>query len=174
MERLPGDVSGGNSAIVPATGSMMPANAGAPVPNAAEVNPTPMTVDEGFFYQPVQAYFQFVQNNLTYMNEGNIDAFRREAEERHAQVMEQKVQQLYQEFEQVCLGELAEQRAEAKNRHEQMTSEFTGFAMSHSSRTRGHETEEGRNLAMQMQSLRTLQMQLRWKPSKEQTKRSHT
>ena len=72
MERLPGDVSGGNSAIVPATGSMMPANAGAPVPNAAEVNPTPMTVDEGFFYQPVQAYFQFVQNNLTYMNEGKL------------------------------------------------------------------------------------------------------
>ena len=89
-----------------------------------------MTVDEGFFYQPVQAYFQFVQNNLTYMNEGNIDAFRREAEERHTQIMEQKVQQLYQKFEQVCLSELAQQRAEAENRHEQMASELTGFAMS--------------------------------------------
>ena len=91
-----------------------------------------MTVDEGFFYQPVQAYFQFVQNNLTYINESNIDALRREAEERHAQVMEQKVQQLHQEFEQVCLSELAQQRAEAENRHEQMASDLTGFAMSHS------------------------------------------
>jgi len=87
-----------------------------------------MTVDEGFFYQPVQAYFRFVQNNLTYINEGNIDAFRREAEERHAQVMEQQVQQLYQEFEQACLTEIAHQCAEAENRHEQMTSELAGFA----------------------------------------------
>ena len=126
MERPPGDVSGGNGSIVPATASMQPANPGTPVPNAAGVNPTPMTVDEGFFYQPVQAYFRFVQNNLTYINEGNIDAFRREAEERHAQVMEQQV--LYQEFEQVCLTEIAHQRAEAENRHEQMTSELAGFA----------------------------------------------
>ena len=130
MERLPGDGSGIGGAMVPATGSMVPANTGAPASNAAGVNPTPMTVDEGFFYQPVQAYFQFVQNNLTYINEGNIDALRREAEERHAQVMEQKVQQLHQEFEQVCLSELARQRAEAENRHEQMASELTGFAMS--------------------------------------------
>jgi hypothetical protein len=45
-----------------------------------------MSVDEGFFTQPVQAYFQFVQNNLTYINEGNIDAFRQEAEERHTHI----------------------------------------------------------------------------------------
>jgi len=95
MERPPGNISGNGGAMVPATGSMQPANTGAPASNAAGVNPTPMTVDEGFFYQPVQAYFQFVQNNLTYINEGNIDAFRREAEERHTQIMEQKVQQLY-------------------------------------------------------------------------------
>ena len=36
----------------------------------------------------------------------------------------------YQKFEQVCLSELAQQRAEAENRHEQMASELTGFAMS--------------------------------------------
>ena len=130
MERPPGDVFGNGGAVVPATGSMMPASIGAPATDAAGVNPAPMTVDEGTFYQPVQAYFQCVQNNLTYINEGNIDAFRREAEERHTQIMEQKVQQLYQKFEQVCLSELAQQRAEAENRHEQMASELTGFAMS--------------------------------------------
>ena len=84
-----------------------------------------MTVDEGFFNQPVQAYCQFVQNNLSYINEGNIDAFRREAEERHTQIMEHRVQQVYQEFEQVCLGEIAQHRAEAERRHEQMTAEYT-------------------------------------------------
>ena len=89
----------------------------------AGTNPTPMTVDEGFFNQPVQAYFQFAQNNLTYINEGNIDAFRQEAEERHTQIMEQKVQQLYQEFEQVCLSEIAQQRTEAARRYEHMTAE---------------------------------------------------
>ena len=130
MERLTGDVSGGDGSIVPAAASMQTANAGAPVPNVAGVNPTPMAVDQGFFHQPVQAYFQFVQNNLTYIKEGNIDAFRREAKERHAQVMEHKVQQLNQEFEQVCFGELAQQRADAENRLEQMTAELTGFAMS--------------------------------------------
>ena len=39
--------------------------------------------------------------------------------------MEQKVQQLYQEFKQVCLSEIAQQRAEAERRHEQITAEFT-------------------------------------------------
>ena len=60
----------------------------------------------------------------TCINEDNIDAFRREAEERHTQIMEQKAQQLYQEFEQVCLSEIAQQRAEAERRHEQMTAEY--------------------------------------------------
>ena len=85
MKRTPGDISGQGGAIVPATGSMTPAHTGAPSDGSAGANPTPMAVDEGFFNQPVQAYFQFVQNNLTYMNEGNIDAFRLEAEERHTQ-----------------------------------------------------------------------------------------
>ena len=90
----------------------------------AGATPTPMSVDEGFFTQPVQAYFQFVQNNLTYINEGNIDAFRQEAEERHTQLMEQKLQQLYQEFEGICLSEMAHQRAEAERRHEHLVSEY--------------------------------------------------
>ena len=37
--------------------------------------------------------------------------------------MEQKVQQLYQEFEQVCLSEIAQQRAEAERRYAHMTAE---------------------------------------------------
>jgi hypothetical protein len=46
---------------------MTPAHTGAPSDVSAGANPTPMTVNEGFFNQPVQAYFQFVQNNLTYI-----------------------------------------------------------------------------------------------------------
>ena len=53
-----------------------------------------MIEDEGIFYQPVQAYFQFAQSNLMLLDESNIDHIRREAEERRAQLMEQMVQQL--------------------------------------------------------------------------------
>ena len=83
--------------------------------------------------------------------------------------MEQKVQQLYQELEQVCLTEIAHQCAEAENRHEQMTSELAGFAQQLNRKSWNWE----RNVAMQMQSSRMLQMQLHWEPSKEQTKRFH-
>ena len=116
------DASGGG-ALVPPTGSVAIASTGSQ-PMTAGATPTPMSVDEGFFTQPVQAYFQFVQNNLTYINEGNIDAFRREAEERHTQLMEQKVQQLYQEFEGVFFSEFHQQRAEADRRHEHLVSEY--------------------------------------------------
>ena len=120
MERSAGD-TGGGGALVPSSGAVVPTGS---QPMTAGATPTPMSVDEGFFTQPVQAYFQFVQNNLTYINEGNIDAFRQEAEERHTQLMEQKVQQLYQEFEGICLSEIAQQRAEAERRHEHLVSEY--------------------------------------------------
>jgi hypothetical protein len=78
-----------------------------------------------------------VQNNLTYINEGNIDLFGQEAEQRHSQIMEQMVQQLCQDYEtrslnveQMCFNGIAQQRAEADTRHEQMASELTGFMMS--------------------------------------------
>ena len=122
MERTHDDASGGG-ALVPATGSLATAATGSQHMTAG-TNPTPMSVDEGFFTQPVQAYFQFVQNNLTYINEGNIDVFRQEAEERHTHLMEQKVKQLYQEFEGICLSEIAHQRAEADRRHEHLVSEY--------------------------------------------------
>ena len=120
MERTPGDLSGHGGALVPATGSLATASTGSQPNTMAGTNPTPMTVDEGFFNQPAQAYFQFVQNNLTYINEGMLLDKR---QKRGTQIMEQKVQQLYQEFEQVCLSETAQQRAEAERRHEHMTAE---------------------------------------------------
>ena len=49
-----------------------------PAVNPAGLTPTPMTVDQGIFYQPVQEYFQFVQNNLMFQDESNIDHIRRE------------------------------------------------------------------------------------------------
>ena len=105
--------------------------------NQAGLTPTPMVVDQQIFYQPVQAYFQFVQNNLTYMNESNIDLFRQEAEERHTQIMEQMVQRMHQQYEsharhmeQAFLNELAQQRAEAGLYHEHATSELSSYAVS--------------------------------------------
>jgi hypothetical protein len=89
-----------------------------------------MSVDDGIFYQPVQAYFQFI-------NEGNINLFRQEAAERHSQIMEQMVQQLCQDYEnrslnveQMCVNEPAQQRADADARHEQIASELAGYMMS--------------------------------------------
>ena len=80
--------------VIPATGSVMPFagyNGGEETltENQAGFALTPMMVDQQIFQQPVQAYFQFVQNNLNVMNESNIDLFRQEAEERHTQIMEQ-------------------------------------------------------------------------------------
>ena len=79
-----------------------------------------------------------MQNNLIYINEGNTDLFRQEAEQRHSQIMEQMVQQLCQDYEtrslnveQMRFSEIAQQGAEADNRHEQMASELTGFMMPH-------------------------------------------
>jgi hypothetical protein len=40
----------------------------------------PMTIDDGIYCQQVQAYFQFVQDNLIYMNDENTDLFQRETE----------------------------------------------------------------------------------------------
>ena len=98
MERPTGDGSSSRSALVPAVSSMVP-QANVPAVNPAGLTPTPMTVDEGIFYQPVHTYFQFVQNNLMFLDERNIDHIRREAEERHTQLMEQMVQQLRTDFE---------------------------------------------------------------------------
>ena len=59
MERPTGDASTGGS-LVPLSASMVPATE-AFAANPAGLTPTPMTVDQEIFVQPVQAYFQFVQ-----------------------------------------------------------------------------------------------------------------
>ena len=144
MERPIGEgPTGGNGAMVPATtGLVVPFTGHEEVDetlteNQAGLIPTPMVVDQQIFYQPVQAYFQFVQNNLTYMNESNIDAFRQEAEERHTQIMEQMVQRMHQQYEsharhmeQAFLNELAQQRAEAGLYHEHATQELNTYLVS--------------------------------------------
>ena len=87
MERPTGEGSGSGSSLVPAVSSMVPRQM------------FQLWLRLGIFYQPVQAYFQFVQNNLMFLDESNIGHIRREAGERHAQLMEQLVQQLRSDFE---------------------------------------------------------------------------
>ena len=121
---------------MPLNASMVPAT-DVPAVNPAGLNPMPMTVDQDIFVQPVQAYFQFVQNNLLFLDESNIDQVRREAEERHTQLMEQMVQQLRSDFEsksiqmqQTCMSELLQQRAEANQRHERDAAELSNYVLS--------------------------------------------
>ena len=85
MERATGDATSGGS-LVPANTAIVP-TAEALATNAAGLTPTPMTIDNDIFVQPVQAYFQFVQNNLLFLDESNVDQVRREAEERHTQII---------------------------------------------------------------------------------------
>ena len=120
----PGDISGQGGAIVPATGSMTPAHTGAPSDVSAGANPTPMTVDEGFFNQPVQAYFQFVQNNLTYIIQVTLT---------HSDVKLRKgTHRSWNKRFSNCTKSLSKPAlvrlpniAEAERRHEQMTAEYT-------------------------------------------------
>ena len=136
MERPTGDGSTAGGSLVPLNASMVPAT-DVPAVNPAGLNPAPMTVDQDIFVQPVQAYFQFVQNNLLFLDESNIDQVRREAEERHTQLMEQMVQQLRSDFEsksiqmqQTCMSELLQQRAEANQRHERDAAELSNYMLS--------------------------------------------
>ena len=136
MERASGDTTLGGS-LVPASTAMVPTTE-ALAPNTAGLNPTPMTIDNDLFVQPVQAYFQFVQNNLFFfLDESNVDQVRREAEERHIHIMEQMVQQLRSDFEsksiqmqQTCMNELLQQRAELAQRQERDAAEMSNYMLS--------------------------------------------
>ena len=135
MERATGDTTSGGS-LVPASTAMVPTTE-ALAPNTAGLTPTPMTIDNDIFVQPVQAYFQFVQNNLLFLDEGNVDQVRREAEERHTHIMEQMVQQLRSDFEsksiqmqQTCMNELLQQRAESAQRQERDAAEMSNYMLS--------------------------------------------
>ena len=79
MKRPGGDGSSSGGALIPATGSMVSNNWNSGYKPGWD---KPHAYDGRrwiFFYQPVQAYFQFVQNNLKYINESNIDNIRQEA-----------------------------------------------------------------------------------------------
>ena len=72
-----------------------------------------------------------------FLDESNIDRIRREAEERHTQLMEQMVQQLCSDFEaktiqtqQSCMSELLQRRAESNQRHEGDAAELSSFMLS--------------------------------------------
>ena len=75
---------GHGGALVPATGSLAAASTGSQ-PNAmAGTNPTPHDGRRRFLQSTCpRRTSSSRRNNLTYINEGNIDAFRQEAEERH-------------------------------------------------------------------------------------------
>ena len=95
-------------------------------PNVAGGNSEPM--DEETMYQPVVAYFTFIQNNLSQITSGNTLQVMREAEQRHLQIMqgvvdsirsewsnrlvlqEQEYEQRIQDVENKAVGALNEER----------------------------------------------------------------
>ena len=87
-----------------------------------------MPMDEETIYQPVAAYFTFIQNNLAQITSGNTLQVMREAEQRHLQIMqgavdsikndwsnrfiqkEQEYEQRLQDVEIKAVAALAEER----------------------------------------------------------------
>ena len=87
-----------------------------------------MPMDEETIYQPVVAYFTFIQNNLAQITSGNTLQVMREAEQRHLQIMqgavdsikndwsnrfiqkEQEYEQRLQDVEIKAVAALAEER----------------------------------------------------------------
>ena len=96
------------------------------VPDPAGSDPVPM--DDDTIYQPVVAYFTFIQNSIAQITSGNTLQVMREAELRHLQIMqgvvetiknmwstklvqkEQEYEQKLQEVESKALDALAEAR----------------------------------------------------------------
>ena len=96
------------------------------VPDTAGGDSMPM--DEETIYQPVVAYFTFIQNNLAQITSGNTLQVMREAEQRHLQIMqgavdsikndwsnrfiqkEQEYEQRLQDVEIKAVAALAEER----------------------------------------------------------------
>ena len=66
------------------------------VPNVAGGNSEPM--DEETMFQPVVAYFTFIQNNMTQITSGNALQGMREAEQRHLQIMHGVVESIRSEW----------------------------------------------------------------------------
>ena len=96
------------------------------VPNVAGGDSAPM--DEETMFQPVVAYFTFIQNNMSQITSGNTLQVMREAEQRHLQIMhgvvdsirsewssrlvmqEQEYEQSLQDVENKAIGALNEER----------------------------------------------------------------
>ena len=68
----------------------------ASVPNVAGGDSVPM--DEETMYQPVVAYFTFIQNNLSQIASGNTLQVVREVEQRHLQTMHGVVDSIRSEW----------------------------------------------------------------------------
>ena len=66
------------------------------VPNVAGGDPEPM--DDETMFQPVVAYFTFIQNNLSQITSGNTLQVMREAEQRHLQIMHGVVDSIRNEW----------------------------------------------------------------------------
>ena len=66
------------------------------VPNVAGGNSAPM--DEETMFQPVVAYFTFIQNNMSQITSGNTLQVMREAEQRHLQIMHGVVDSIRSEW----------------------------------------------------------------------------
>ena len=66
------------------------------VPNVAGGNSAPM--DEETIFQPVIAYFTFIQNNMSQITSGNTQQIMREAEQRHLQIMHGVVDSIRSEW----------------------------------------------------------------------------
>ena len=96
------------------------------MPNVAGDNSEPM--DDETMFQPVVAYFTFIQNNLSQITSGNTLQVMREAEQRHLQIMhgvvdsirsegsnrlvmqEQEYEQRLQDVENKAIGAVNEER----------------------------------------------------------------
>ena len=109
------------------------------VPNVAGGNPEPM--DDETMFQPVVAYFTFIQNNLSQITSGNTLQVMREAEQRHLQIMHGVVDSIRNEWS----SRLVMQEQE----YEQRLQEVEGKAISavNEERKRGDELEVRLNQA---------------------------
>ena len=55
-------------------------------------------MDDDTIYQPVIAYFTFIQNNIAQITSGNTQQVMREAEQRHLQIMQGVVDSIKNDY----------------------------------------------------------------------------
>ena len=109
------------------------------VPNVAGGNSEPM--DDETMFQPVVAYFTFIQNNLSQITSGNTLQVMREAEQRHLQIMHGVVDSIRSEWS----SRLVMQEQEYEQRLQDVESKAIGAV--NEERKRGDELEVRLNQA---------------------------